>query len=297
MKWRSGKRRSPGPLSPLAPNLTARAATANGSTALAVTVLYAVALALFILGVVGYQYVPALDEAADNFPNSTQLKLGKLTYEGPDLIALSNHPRLLIALSSAPDITPEDFSDLTILLSPETVRFRFQFGEFSFQYPVKWFAEATDEGLSGAWDPWRIVFLGAVFVGTLLSMLIFWTGFAGLYTIPVFALGTLIFNRELTLPGSWRLCVVSLISGGILCVTGFIAYSFAWIDPLTLVLLLPGQLLLGWVWIWIALICLPGASAKDFRTSKPARKSPNPKAPNPEPPPTTAKPRKRNPFE
>jgi len=296
MKWRSGKRRSPGPLSPLAPNLTARAATASGSTAGAVTVLYGVALALFILGVVWSQYVPALDEAADNFPNSTRLELGRLTYEGPDLIALSNHPRLLIALSNDPDITPEEFSDLTILLSPETVRFRFPFGEFSFRYPVDWRAEATDEGLSGAWDPWRIAFLGSVFIGALISMLIFWAGFAGLYTIPVFALGAMVFNKELTLPGSWRLCLVSLILGGVLGTAGFIAYSFALIDPLILILLLPGQLIFGWVWIGLALLCLPGASAKDFRPNKRTRRAQQAEPPTGGPSLSNAKSRKRNPF-
>lgn len=296
MKWRGGKRRSPGPLSPLAPNLTARAATARGSTAGAVTVLYAVVLALFILGVVWSQYVPALDEAADNFPNSTELKLGRLTYEGPELIALSNHPRLLIALSSDPDVIPEDPSDLTVLLSPETVRFRFSFGEFSFRYPVNWYAEATDEGLSGAWDPWRIAFLGTIFIGALLSMLIFWAAFAGLYTIPVFALGSMVFNKELTMPGSWRLCVVSLILGGVIGTAGFIAYSFALIDPLILILLLPGQLIFGWLWIGLSLLCLPGATAKDFRTNKPAKVTPLEDIPDSKPAPSSPKSRKRNPF-
>lgn len=261
---RQRRRRSAGPESPLAPFLTARAASARGTTALATTLLYAILCALAVMAIVWSQYVVALDDAADNVPTSTRLTLSRLSFQGPDVITLAAMPRVVVYMFRRDPASPEVSRDLELGFGPEALRVQTRFSRWELPYPLRWEVTATGKGLATEWEPWRFVFLGLIFLAAFAAIACTWVLLAALYTLPVFAIANIVMEREISPGGAWRICLLSLVPGGLFGVALFGVYTFGLIDLLTLAVCLPAQLIVGWLWLWMTITSLPWLDPDDF---------------------------------
>jgi hypothetical protein len=97
----------------------------------------------------------------------------------------------------------------------------------------------------GAWHP--VIYLG-IFLLTTVVLMIVWICLSLLYTLPV-RLIAYYEDRELTIPGAWRLSSVALMPGALTMLLAICLYGWHVLDLIGLGAIVPLHLLMGWVYL------------------------------------------------
>jgi hypothetical protein len=145
---------------------------------------------------------------------------------------------------------------LQVELGKEELLVRSVAGYVAVKYPPGWRVALNRDELSPWWGAWHPALLGLTALGVVLALMFTWFVLATLYAIPVWA-WVLFANRDLKLRECWRFAGASLLPGGLLLAAGILCYDFGVVDLVGLAFLAAGQVVLGWIYLFIGPLFLP----------------------------------------
>jgi len=220
----------------------------------------AFALAVLVAGsVVGLFYMawePALRRAIAQLPEPSAIRAGELQWTGPTPVKLAEGKFLSIVVDRAGTGELGFASDLQFELGRTEFRVRSLLGYVGIPYPTTWAVPLNRRDLEAWWGAWRPVVAAGLAVGVASGLFLFWGILGAVYALPV-QLIAFYSDRHVSVFGAWRLAVASLMSGALLMGAAILAYSFQQLNLIQLALAWAVHLALGWLYVFMAPLCLP----------------------------------------
>jgi hypothetical protein len=203
---------------------------------------------------------PVVRTAIQNLPATGEIRSAQLHWRGdsPLLIAAGRFLALDVDLDHSGKINST--ADVQIELGRASVRASALLGYTDFFYPSGVIISCNRTELEPLWGAWRAEFLFLAAVVTVLGLLAAWWLLATVYFLPVWTLGFFV-NRDLNFRRSWKLSGAALLPGALLMAAGVLFYDFGAVDLVQLGFLFGAHLVLGWIYLLLSLLFLPGISA------------------------------------
>jgi hypothetical protein len=139
------------------------------------------------------------------------------------------------------------------------------FGCMQCAYPPRWAAAFNRAELGPWWGAWAPAILAIVAVLVVGGLMLSWASLATVYFLPAWLAGFFA-NRDLSLPGSWRLAGAALMPGALLLSAVIVLYGWGALDLVLLAISAVVHLVMGWVYLFVSPLCLPqrqAAAAKE----------------------------------
>jgi hypothetical protein len=140
-------------------------------------------------------------------------------------------------------------------------------GCLRFDYPERTLPFNQPE-LEAWWGAWQWTIYVSIVFATVAFLFISWFVLATVYAMPAW-LTAYFKDRELSLPGSWKLAAAALLTPALLVSAGLVFYAVNALDLLRLLLLWCLHLPLGWFYLYCAVLRLPVVVQATGRKSNP----------------------------
>jgi hypothetical protein len=128
------------------------------------------------------------------------------------------------------------------------------------RYPAGWVIAFNSTELKPKWGAWRPVFLAGAVGGTVVWLMITWSLLAAIYA-PAIRIAGEFADRDLDFIRSWRLAGAALMPGAIIMTASIVAYGIGLMDLVALLFAFGVHLAVGWVYLFLSLLFVPGVSA------------------------------------
>lgn len=198
-------------------------------------------------------WLPALDLAVRQLPDSGEIRGGRLYWPTNVVTELVRTPYLAVRVNPRASPSPGQMADLEVELLASEVSLQSLFGYWAFTYPHSWTLALNRPEVEPTWSAWRPQLGVLVGAGVAAFGVLCWT-LTALVTAPVVRLLAALLRRAVTLGGCWRLVMAALLPGGLGVAGGLLLYAgygFRLLDFLAafgLAHLLGPCLALGAVW-------------------------------------------------
>jgi hypothetical protein len=134
------------------------------------------------------------------------------------------------------------------------------FGCMRCAYPPRWAAAFNRAELGPWWGAWAPAILAIVAVLVVGGLMLSWAILATVYFLPAWLAGFFA-NRDLSLPGSWRLAGAALMPGALLLSAVVVLYGWGALDLVLLAISAAVHLVMGWVYLCVSPLSLPRRQA------------------------------------
>lgn len=263
------------------------AAFANARFTRTFGVVLALALidALLVFGAFDLGWLPVINEAVKQLPETGQIRGRTLQWAGdsPRVLAGSSLLQIVVDVEGAGGFGQEN--DVRVELRKADFRLCGLLGCWARDYPEGWIVAMNRPELVPLWGAWRPFVLWGVFLGTIVFLIVSWVALATVGTLPVRLL-TFYLDRDVTLPGCWRMIVAALLPGGLFLGTAIFFYGLRQMNLIELFVCFGVHFVVGLVYVIGSAARLPpiaipaaatAAEANPF-SSEPAAPDATPKA-------------------
>lgn len=246
---------------PFTPRGVAAFARSRLSSLLAVQAVVALAAAFLVVWVLDHGFAPTITQAIEQLPASGRISEGNLTLtdSNPRMLAWGNFLAIDLDLHHSGEVrSPAQFQfefggDSLLIIS--------LFGELELDYPPGQSFYFNRVDLEPKWAAWKPDLLGMAGVGVFLALMLTWTLLATLYMWPVWLAGFFA-NRDLSLIQSWKLAGATLMPGAMIMGLSIWFYGEGVFDLIRLFFGFAMHLLVGWIYVLISPVFLPGAKSE-----------------------------------
>jgi hypothetical protein len=249
---------------------TPRGIAAFGETSWGRLFLVQAVVALFaatmVIWLVRLAWFPVLTQAAHRLPREGEIRGGKLRWNAsqPQMLA----ENYFLAVSVDLDHAGGAISPAHVGLEMERRELRAYsiLGYVRIPYPTGWRFAFNQPEVEPAWGAWRPAVLALVGALTVAALFVSWTALATVYFLPAW-MAAYFANRRLTIGGSWRLAGASLMPGAMFFSVCLVVYGFGGLDLIRLAFAAGLHLLIGWIYLGVALARLPHESTATAKTN------------------------------
>lgn len=251
--------------------------------------LFSLAIAASVIWFVEVDCFPVVAKAAKRLPAASEIRGGKLDWQGDPAVVLAENRFLAIAIDVKHAGAARSPASLSIELGANDFKIFSLFGYIQVRYPRGWIISlAREEAIPwwGAWSPVILALSGVIAIGL---MFLSWTILSTIYFLPAWLLA-FFGNRELGVGPSWRLTGAAQLPGTLWLVVSIFAFGLAWFGLIGLALAFAAHIVVGWVYIVGSILYLP-------RTAEVAVAGSNPFAAKPLDPAHPANAESANPFD
>lgn len=213
-------------------------------------------------------WVPVLEHAFPNLPESAPLLAGRLQWPDSVPVRLSENSWLGLVVQPTAVPGPNELgqtADIQLQLRPTSLRVQGIFGHLEQPYPVGWQADLGRIPAMARWNAWRrpaMIFGG---LSTTAALLLSWWTLATAY-LPFVWLISRVMGRPVSALGSWKMASAALLVGATVGAAGIAAYA-------TGAVRLPGLLIsqflhlpVGWIWLMWGILSRPGGKGSARRS-------------------------------
>lgn len=251
---------------PITPSGIAAFANASFRRLLLVQSCVALLVALAVSWCLVSALFPLCREAIENLPERGAIRAGVLDWpaETPRILAANRFVSLAVNLHEGDSARTTSHLDLE--LGFESCRIALLAGAVRLPYPKGYDVAFNRPELEPMWGAWRPFLAAAVFVLWIAGLMFTWAVFATLYAGPLW-LTAFFTNRELSLPGSWRVAGAALMPGALFMAGAILLYRFGWFNLTQFFSAVAVHLLLGWVCLVAVLFFFPRVSNASGRAN------------------------------
>jgi hypothetical protein len=199
-----------------------------------------------------HAWLPVLDQSISRMPATGQIRYGRLDWTAEAPVRLGESPFLSLIVDPKGSRELGQIADVQLELRERVLRVYSLLGFVDFPYVPQWqvaLSQAEARAWYGAWRPFIIMGI-AVFTVTLLFFV--WFLVATLYALPLW-LVAFFTDREITVAGCWKLAAAALLPGALWLGAAVMLYGLRRLSLTGLLVATPFHLLLGWLYLGVAL--------------------------------------------
>ena len=239
---------------PLTPGGVAAFARARLSRLLLVQFAVASLAAAAVVGFLSDDCFPIVRAAIHHLPDTGQVRAGRLEWsvQAPELLAEGRFLAFIVDPNHSGKINSA--AAVQIEFGTETIRVSSLLGYRDFYYPPD--QPFNRIGLEPLWGAWQPELLATTVLATVAGLLLSWAALATVYFLPVWLIGFFL-NRDLSLPGSWKLAGAALMPGALLVAAAIVLYDYAVIDLVQFCFSFAAHIVLGWIYWFLSQFFLP----------------------------------------
>ena len=285
-------RKTPFAWQPLTPRGVAAFAPASLGRLLAMQFVIALLAAAAIVWFLHEAWWPTIGEAVSRLPTAGEIRSGALVWLAESPASLAEGQFLALTVDLKHEGKARSPAHIQVEFGEKDCEVFSLLGFVKGAYPPEWVVAFNREHLVPWWGAWEPALLGITVVLVVSGLLLVWAALATVYALPVWLLGFFA-NRQLTLPGSWRLAGAALMPGALLLSAAIVLYGAGAFGLIELAAAAAAHVLVGWLYLISSPLRLPvhpavaGTKANPFLTPAiaPAPTAEAPKGAEPEPPP------------
>ncbi|HUR44919.1 MAG TPA: hypothetical protein VMZ27_03505 [Candidatus Saccharimonadales bacterium] len=211
--------------------------------------------ALSIVWFIWNCWVPVIKEAIRSLPAEGTIENQQLKLRA-ETIPLAQNRLFGIAADPQDKGSQGLASDLTLELGKDRLRICFLLGCKTLPYPKGGTFEFNRPELEPRWEAWQPILLAGLGAAAWIFIFVSWL-LLGLFYLPFALLAVRWKGKENTVGGTWRLIGAALMPGAALLTIGMVCYGLGLIDSIRLFTLTLLHIVLGWVYLAMALRSLP----------------------------------------
>ena len=242
---------------PLTPRGVAAFARATSGRLFVVQLLVALVVAAAVVWFLHDGWCRTVRDAIEGLPDQGEIRFGKLDWRGesPRLLAEGTFLAFSVDLEHAGDLRSP--AHVQLEFGRETVLLQSLLGYTEARYPAKWAVAFNRKELKPWWGAWQPALLAGVATAVMVGLMSLWFALATVYAVPVWLIAFFA-NRDLKLPESCRLAGAALMPGALLMAAGIMLYDLGVVDLVGLGFVTGGHLALGWIYLFVSTLFLPG---------------------------------------
>ena len=218
-------------------------------------------------------WVPRLEEAISRLPDRGEIRRGKLDWPAESPMLLTGSPLIRVEIDLEGTAGINEMADFGFTLKREGLQIRSLFGFRELPYPPQRVMPLNRDDLEPWWGARKPFILIGIAVLVVALLLVSWAVLATLYSWPIWLLAFYL-DRTATWWSCWKLAAAALLPGALVMPGVLWLYSMQRLSLIGLLVSLPIQLLIGWIYASCAPTCLPSLSPGS--TKNPFRQPPRP---------------------
>jgi hypothetical protein len=221
-------------------------------------------VALFAAGSVVWflhqAWFPTIGDAIRQLPPQGELRSGRLDWHGPTPLRLAEGRFLALVVDLDHSGEARSAAQVQVEFGRTDCKVFSLFGCMRCAYPPRWAAAFNRAELGPWWGAWAPAILAIVAVLVVGGLMLSWAILATVYFLPAWLAGFFA-NRDLSLPGSWRLAGAALMPGALLLSAVVVLYGWGALDLVLLAISAAVHLVMGWVYLCVSPLSLPRRQA------------------------------------
>jgi hypothetical protein len=242
---------------PLTPRGVAAFARASLGRLLLVQLIVALLTAGTVVWFLHKCWFPTIGEAIRGLPPQGEIRSGRLDWPDPSPTRLAEGRFLAIVVDL--DHAGEARSPAHVQVEFGRADFKVYslLGDFQSAYPRSRAVAFNRTELWPRWGAWAPAILAMVTGLVVGCLMVSWACLATVYCLPAWLIGFFA-NRDCGLGGSWRLAGAALMPGALWMCAIIVLYGWGALDLVRLAVAGAVHFLVGWVYLLVSPLCLPG---------------------------------------
>jgi hypothetical protein len=201
-------------------------------------------------------WFPVVTAAIKQLPADGEIRSGWLYWHGDSPVSLAENRFLALAVDLKHEGQVRSPAHVAVELGERDFKIFSLLGFVQGRYPSGWRIGLNQTEATPWWGAWAPPILGITTLCVIVTLLICWVILAALYAGPAWLIGFFA-NRDLSLAASWRLSGAALMPGCLLLTAAIFLYGLGLLDLIRLGVAVAAHLILGWVYLWLSIRCLP----------------------------------------
>jgi hypothetical protein len=197
-------------------------------------------------------FFPVVLTAIQNLPDNGQITSGQLTWTGDSFQNLAEGHFLAIDVDLDHSGQLRSTADVQVEFGRDSVRVFSLFGYADLYYPANDVIQFNRPQLEPLWGAYRAEILFFIALSAFIALPLNWWLLATVYFLPVWLVGFFT-NRDLSVPGSWKLCGAALLPGALLMSAGILLYGMGFYGLIAFAFIFAAHFILGWLYLLFAL--------------------------------------------
>jgi len=241
---------------PLTPPGVAAFAAASPRRLMLLLVIFAFLAGVSLTAFLKSAWFPAIAEAAHNLPDVGYIRAGRLAWAGDSPVILTPNPWLSVTVDLHHEQALRLPSDLQVEFSSESVRFLSLAGYLDLPYPKGWIIVFNEPELGAWWNAWEPFLAAGAGVLTGTGLMLTWMFLGAAYAVPARVICRFV-GHDVGYGAVWRVCCAAQLPGCLLMSFTLLLYSLRAIDLVQALFIAAAHLVVGWVYLFLALFFLP----------------------------------------
>lgn len=216
--------------------------------------------ATVIVRVLSSCWFPVIASAINHLPEQGAILAGQLNWpaDSPQSLAETRFLAITVDLDHTGQVRSP--SQIQAEFGKTNLRVYSVFGCAEIPYWKGYRVSFNIQELKPWWGAWEPPILAAGTLSIIAGLFLSWALLATLYSLPAWLMA-LYLNRELTIPGSWRLAGAALMPGALFLSAAIAFYGLGRLDLVQLAAAFAFHLLLGWVYLVLGVVAAPKLEA------------------------------------
>ena len=217
------------------------------------------AMALAAAGTIAWfvqtAWCPIITAAIGRVPERGEIRGGQLDWRGAPHDVLAENRFLALTVDLEHTGEARSPAHLQIELGQSDIQIQSLLGFTRVRYWPGWIVPCNRVELVPWWGAWSPPLLALLIVGTTALLMLNWALLASLYFLPAWLVGFFA-NRDLSLPGGWRLSGAALMPGAVLMSAAIILYRWGMLELVGLIVAAVLHLVVGWGYVLASVLCI-----------------------------------------
>jgi hypothetical protein len=221
--------------------------------------LFSLVVAAAVIWFLYVDWLPVVAKAARKLPAASEIRGGKLDWQGEPAVLLAENRFLALAVDVKHAGQARSPAQVSLELGPRDYKVFSLLGYVQWSYPRGWMISLARDEVISWWGAWSPVILGLLGAGAIGVMLLLWSVLSSVYFLPVWLLAYFN-NRQLSMSASWRLASAAQMTGALWLAGAILAYGLTWFGLVGLTLAFGVDLVIGWIYLVGSILKLPLSS-------------------------------------
>ncbi|WCJ58370.1 hypothetical protein NXS98_11620 [Fontisphaera persica] len=241
---------------PLTPQGVAAFAGAGYGRTLAMLMVFGLAIGMVAAWFVRSAWFPPVARAVTALPASGEIRGGRLKMELDQPVALAGNRFLSLVIDPHHRGEQSLPADVQLEFGVTNLHVRGVLGYLEIPYPPEVVLPFNQAEAVPWWGAWSQAMVALVWVGATLGLVVIWTCLALVY-VPVARVLAWLRGARLSVGAAWRLCAAALMPGAVIMTVAIGGYGWGLMDLIRLGLVAIFHVMVAWVYVPLAVWCLP----------------------------------------